>query len=373
MCGFLDATFGVSAHTIRRNSNPRGSIHCPMIVEASTRASSPNRSRTSCAIWVRTTSPSAPRSTRRKRLTAWRCTSNACSAARSRRSRTRSASPKASSWRDSSSTLCPRRPQIRDRTRPTDDRRRGPPRDPRPPPRRSAGTDRRPPHPTAGHHAADERSGRATRRPPDRNGDRLRRPHRHRDGVHPPQRDPTVSPGAAPLLRGWSQPARADDVLHGIDRSTRPRGPVRPGRGGARLLRHDDHAAARQSLAVSPAVGLLHGLHRLVEPHPLRPGHGLGVERPRRRRTKPRPGRQGLGSLRELLERRRVPRLRRRRVPAPAPRRRPVTIRRPRFDQSDPRSSDAVSGAAAGAADALARAAATIATCWSPPRALERL
>ena len=153
-----------------------------------------------------------------------------------------------------------------------------------------------------------------------------------------------------------------------VDRAPGPRSARRPGGRGPHLLRPQHDPAARQGLGVPPVLGLLDGLCRLVQPHPLRPGDRPRVERARVRRAQPRCRRQVRRRLRQLLGGRRLRSLRPDAVrggagPGRAPRRRAA-----RHPQPDRAAAVSVPGAAPRAHRAVAPSTATTATSsWRRP------
>ena len=152
--------------------------------------------------------------------------------------------------------------------------------------------------------------------------DPLGRLDRRRDGVRPLERGPADARRSAAPLRGRASRLRVLTTTY--TNSTELRALEELAALGAEvtgLVRHHVDAAAREGLAVPPRERLLDGLHRLVEPHPLRAGDRARVERSGLGRSQPRCGGEDGGRLRGVLGERRLRSVRRRRVPAAIARR----------------------------------------------------
>ncbi len=157
-------------------------------------------------------------------------------------------------------------------------------------------------HPAARHDAAHQCAGRAARGQPDPHRDRLGGLDRCRDGVHPAQRHRYRSLDALRAhcagggeLRVLTTTYTGSTEAAALDRFATLGAEVRV----SYDMTHD--AAPRQGVAVPPALGLLDGLHRLVEPHALGAGQRARVERARVGRAKSGCHRQGRRGVRELL------------------------------------------------------------------------
>ena len=100
-------------------------------------------------------------------------------------------------------------------------------------------------------------------------------------------------------------PAAADhhDRLHGLDRTEGARSPRRARRSCEGLLRDSGDPPSREGLAVPAGLRILHGVRRILEPHPHRSCRRRRVERPDRGGRDPRAAREVPRDVRLLLGR----------------------------------------------------------------------
>ena len=133
--------------------------------------------------------------------------------------------------------------------------------------------------PAARHHAAHQRTGRATAGQPD-HGDRIGRSDRRRDGVHPAQRHPAAARRPAPPLRPTGAPLRVLTTTYTGSTERAALDQLADLGADVRVSYDTPRPASTPRRGCSTAAtGILDGVHRVVEPHPLGPGHRPGMER----------------------------------------------------------------------------------------------
>ena len=154
----------------------------------------------------------------------------------------------------------------------------------------------------------------------DRRPGRLRPALGHRPDAH----------GASPPPRKWRPSSSPHHHVYEQHPGRSARGAHQCRRRRPCLVRPDHHPPPREGMDLQSRPRAVHGLRRIVEPHPQRDGSGSGVERPPVVLPEPRRHRQDGGGLRDLLGERRLRALRDRRVPgAHRPAREPADLGNP--------------------------------------------